>query len=79
VSVQTMSVRTMDVRTMTLEQIRLVGLEALTRELGPAGMVRFLQQFETGKGDYSQERHLWLAELDVQMLAERIQQRRQEA
>lgn len=74
-----MSVRTMDVRTMTLEQIRLVGLEALTRELGPAGMVRFLQQFETGKGDYSQERHLWLAELDVQMLAERIQQRRQEA
>jgi len=69
----------MDVRTMTLEQIRLVGLEALTRELGPAGMVRFLQQFETGKGDYSQERHLWLAELDVQMLAERIQQRRQEA
>ena len=48
VSVQTMSVRTMDVRTMTLEQIRLVGLEALTRELGPAGMVRFLQQFETG-------------------------------
>ena len=74
-----MSVRTMNVRTMTLEQIRLVGLEALTRELGPAGMVRFLQQFEIGKGDYSLERHLWLGELDVQTLAEKIQQRRQEA
>jgi hypothetical protein len=74
-----MSVRTMNVRTMTLEQIRLVGLEALTRELGPAGMVRFLQQFETGRGDYSVERHLWLEELDVKTLAYKIQQRRKEA
>jgi len=37
----------MSTRTMTLEQIRLAGLEALARELGPVGMVRFLQQFET--------------------------------
>ena len=73
-----MSVQTMSVRTMTLEQIRLVGLEALTRELGPAGMVRFLQQFETGKGDYSLERHLWPREPDVRTLAEMIQQRRKE-
>jgi len=58
---------------------RVVGLEALTRELGPAGMVRFLQQFETGQGDYSIERHLWLGEADVRTLAEKIQQRRQEA
>jgi hypothetical protein len=58
---------------------RLVSLEALTRELGPAGMVRFLQQFETGRGDYSVERHLWLEELDVKTLAYKIQQRRKEA
>jgi hypothetical protein len=32
---------------MTGEQIRLAGLEALLRELGPVGMIRFLQQFET--------------------------------
>ena len=56
----------------------MVGLEALTRELGPAGMVRFLPQFETGKGDYSVERHLWLEEPDVRTLAEKIQQRREE-
>lgn len=61
---------------MTLEQIRLTGLEALARELGPVGMVRFLQQFETGRGDYSVERHHWLGKLDVQALAEKIQQRR---
>jgi len=67
----------MDVRTMTLEQIRSAGLEALARELGPVGMVRFLQQFETGKGDYSKERHKWLDALDVNTIAENIQKQRE--
>jgi len=62
---------------MTLEQIRLVGLEALAHELGPVGMVRFLQQFETGHGDYSVERHEWLGKLDFRTLAEKIQRRRE--
>ncbi len=66
----------MSVQPMTLEQIRLAGLEALARELGPVGMVRFLQQFETGRGDYSVERHQWLDKLDVRTVAEKIQQRR---
>lgn len=67
----------MSTKTMTLEQIRLAGLEALARELGPVGMVRFLQQFETGRGDYSAERHRWLAKWDVQTLAEDIQRQRE--
>ena len=46
--------------TLTLDEIRRKGLEALRRELGPAGMIRFLQQFETGKGDYARERHSWV-------------------
>ena len=66
----------MNTRTMTLEQIRLTGLEVLARELGPVGMVRFLQQFETGRGDYSVERHGWLDQMDVQTVAQKIQQRR---
>lgn len=37
----------------SLEEIRRAGLEALHRELGPVGMVRFLQQFENGSGDYT--------------------------
>ncbi|MEK7404797.1 MAG: hypothetical protein AAB225_06785 [Acidobacteriota bacterium] len=45
---------------LTDEEIRTRGLEALHRELGPAGMVRFLRQFELGRGDYSAERHQWL-------------------
>lgn len=45
---------------LTLEQIRRKGLAALRRELGKDGMIRFLQQFETGSGDYARERHSWV-------------------
>ena len=44
----------------TLEEIRQKGLEALRKELGRAGMIRFLQQFESGSGDYARERHGWV-------------------
>jgi hypothetical protein len=65
--------------TMTLEQIRLAGLKALFRDLGPVGLVRFLQQFETGHGDYTAERHRWLGEWSVQDLAQEIERRRESA
>jgi hypothetical protein len=45
---------------LTLDQIRRKGLAALHRELGKAGTIRFLQQFETGSGDYARERHAWV-------------------
>ena len=63
-------------QTKTLEQIRLIGLEALSRELGPVGMVRFLQQFETGHGDYSTDRHQWLDQLTVEEAVEQIKRHR---
>jgi len=63
-------------RTRTLEQIRLIGLEALSRELGPIGMIRFLQQFETGHGDYSSERHQWLDRLSVDELLDQLNEHR---
>jgi len=44
----------------TLDEIRRKGLTALRRELGRAGMIRFMQQFETGSGDYARERHAWV-------------------
>lgn len=62
----------------TLEEIRRTGLGALARELGLVGMVRFLQQFETGSGDYSIDRHSWLEKSDVRTLTKRIQQGRGE-
>ena len=66
----------MSTQTPTLEALRRAGLEALTRELGPVGMARFLQQFEIGWGDYSVERHQWLAQDNVQALAHHIRQQR---
>lgn len=69
----------MDPAAMTLEQIRLIGLRALSRDLGPVGLARFLQQFETGQGDYTAERHRWLGERSVQDLAQEIQHRRESA
>ena len=52
----------------TLDEIRRQGLEALRRELGRAGMIRFLQQFEIGKGDYARERHDWVDSMALEEL-----------
>jgi hypothetical protein len=49
----------------TAEEIRQAGLEALLERLGRAGMIQFLQQFETGKGDYSRERHAWVDRMSL--------------
>ena len=59
-------------RMPTLDEIRRKGLEALVRELGPLGMARFLQQFESGRGDYTAERDQWLGDDDVEQLAAKI-------
>jgi hypothetical protein len=60
---------------MTPELLRQAGLEALRRELGTAGMVRFLQQFELGAGNYTVDRWQWLqTDADVESLAKTIQQ-----
>jgi hypothetical protein len=44
----------------TLEQIQRDGLIALRERLGVEGMVRFLQQFASGSGDYATERRKWV-------------------
>jgi hypothetical protein len=62
----------MDVSKMTLEEIREAGMQVLTRELGPVGMIRFMQQFETGSGDYSAERHKWLDGMSIEAIVEKI-------
>lgn len=45
---------------LTQEEIPRTGLAALRAALGAVGMVRFLQMFETGRGDYTAERDQWL-------------------
>jgi hypothetical protein len=41
-----------------LTEIRKIGLQALKDALGPVGMVRFMQLYENGCGDYTKEKYL---------------------
>jgi len=52
--------------------LRKVGLEALAKKLGALGMVRFLQQFESGRGDYTKERTQWLKDADIKEIISEI-------
>ena len=56
----------------TPEQIRAVGLAALKRELGVAGMIRFLQQFDRGEGDWAMERRGWTQRTSMADIRESI-------
>jgi hypothetical protein len=55
--------------------LRKLGLEALYKSLGPLGIVRFLQQYEMGTGDYTKERDLWLKDIDIESIAIELKNR----
>ncbi|MBA7554224.1 hypothetical protein ES705_46836 [subsurface metagenome] len=38
-------------------------------------MVRFLHQFESGSGDYTKERNLWLKEYKIDSIIEEIKKK----
>jgi hypothetical protein len=61
---------------MTPDEIQRQGLEALRERLGRAGMIRFLQQFETGSGDYARERHEWVDRMSLEELVAKAKARR---
>lgn len=50
----------------TLDDVRREGLKALRDRLGRADMIRFLQQFEPGSGDYSQDRQAWVGTMSLE-------------
>ena len=68
----------MNVLKMTANQIHELGIEALLNKLGPVGTIRFLHQYETGKGNYSVDRQEWLTVPDVETLVNQIQQSRED-
>ena len=66
-----------EVTEMTLEEIRVRGHAALLRDLGPVGYVRFLQQFDPGRGDYTRERSAWLDSITPQEINDLLSKRGQ--
>jgi hypothetical protein len=39
-------------------------------------MIRFMQQFEMGQGDYSKDRHQWLDQYSVADIAKLVQEKK---
>ena len=67
----------MRTETLSLYEIRTIGFEALLRELGPAGAIRFIQQYETGRGDYTRDRRKLLPKMTVREIGREIMKKRQ--
>jgi hypothetical protein len=57
---------------MNLREIRKNRIEALNDALGPLGMARFLQQFESATGDYTKERDSWLKDFNLDSVSKEI-------
>lgn len=62
----------MNTEYLTLHEIRTIGFEALLRTLGPAGAIRFLQQYETGRGNYTRDRHKFLPKMSIEEIGKQI-------
>jgi hypothetical protein len=52
--------------------VRQIGVEALTKSLGPVGMANFFRQFDTGSGDYTKERAAINGDLTIDEICEEI-------
>jgi hypothetical protein len=55
-----------------LIEIQRRGLDALSRELGPDGLIRFFQIYGLGVGDYTRDRHKWLSKTSVDEISAKI-------
>ncbi len=58
----------MAVTVKDLEKIRQDGLKALREKLGPVGMIKFIQMYSDGEGDYTKERRKKLTNLEEEDL-----------
>ena len=58
----------MAVTVKDLEKIRQEGLKALREKLGTIGMIKFIQMYSDGKGDYTEERRKVLKDLNKEDL-----------
>lgn len=64
----------MEIRKASPMQIRQLGIEALTQALGSVGTVRFLQQFDTGSGDYTRDRDELLGDTTLEDIFVKIKE-----
>jgi hypothetical protein len=58
------------------DQFREHALEILERELGEAGVARFLRLNVAASGDFTRDRHKWQKGVTVREIADRIAKRK---
>ncbi|MBI5153691.1 hypothetical protein HZA57_00505 [Candidatus Poribacteria bacterium] len=63
-----------DATVMTPAEIRMAAHDAILRELGMVGLIRFMQDQSLGSGDYTRDRANWLP--DYQSVEELIAETR---
>jgi len=66
----------MSSETKPLSRVDEEAIQLLTKELGVADTARFIRQFTTGTGDYTEERRERLTETSLDELLEEIEERR---
>lgn len=54
------------------EELRRQGFAALVAALGWVNAVRFIQQYESGQGDYSRDRDQFLPNWDVETIVQKM-------
>lgn len=59
----------------TENEIQQLGIEALCKGVGVVGLIRFMQQFEKGHGDYVKDRQDWQKDYSVEALVEAIKEK----
>jgi hypothetical protein len=61
---------------LTDEEFTRHALDVLKRELGPAGLIRFLRLHRSGTGNYTRDRQDWQKDLSIDRILESIQNHR---
>ena len=60
----------------TENEIQKSGIEALCKGIGVVGLIRFIQQFDKGQGDYTKDRQQWKKYYTVDTLVETIKEKK---
>lgn len=63
---------------MTPIELHRKGFKALVNALGYADAIRFIRRFDSGCGDYTQERHQWSERLTMDDILADIKQRQED-
>lgn len=66
----------MSIAIRSLSEINQQATAILAREMGIADALRFLNQFSSGSGDYTNERDQWLGNLSLEQITSEIKAKR---